>query len=72
MWCLRMARRWRGLLRRWRMKSESTAPRGDYAGAIAETTSGEWLVSVRESANAKFALKLWTPGCADDADGAVA
>jgi hypothetical protein len=40
------------------------APRGDYAGAIAETASGEWLVSARESANANFALKVWKPGAA--------
>ncbi len=39
-----------------------TAPRGDYAGAIAETVSGEWLVSSRDSANAKFALKKWKQG----------
>jgi hypothetical protein len=39
-----------------------SAPRGEYAGAIAETASGEWLVSGRESATAKFALKLWKPG----------
>jgi Hydrazine synthase alpha subunit middle domain len=38
-----------------------TAPRGDYAGGIAETRTGDWLVSVREPANAKFALKLWRP-----------
>ena len=36
----------------------------NYAGAIAETASGEWLVSMRESASAKFALKLWRPGAA--------
>jgi hypothetical protein len=41
-----------------------SAPRGEYAGAIAETASGEWLVSVRESTAANFALKLWTPGAA--------
>jgi hypothetical protein len=41
-----------------------TAPRGEYAGAIAETASGQWLVSTRESATAKFALKLWKPGAA--------
>lgn len=38
------------------------APRGEYAGAIAETASGEWLVSVRDSAAAKFVLKMWKPG----------
>ncbi|WP_348264732.1 hypothetical protein P8935_09375 [Telmatobacter sp. DSM 110680] len=37
-------------------------PHGDYAGAIAETASGDWLVSARESASAKFALKMWKPG----------
>jgi hypothetical protein len=40
------------------------APRGEYAGAIAETAAGQWLVSARESANANFALKLWKPGVA--------
>ncbi|MGA8742262.1 MAG: hypothetical protein WB561_13845 [Terracidiphilus sp.] len=40
------------------------APRGEYAGAIAETAAGDWLVSARDSANAKFALKLWKPGTA--------
>jgi Hydrazine synthase alpha subunit middle domain len=39
-----------------------TAPREEYAGTIAETKTGEWLVSARESANAKFVLKLWKPG----------
>jgi hypothetical protein len=34
-------------------------PRGDYAGSIAETASGAWLVSARDSASAKFALKIW-------------
>jgi hypothetical protein len=39
-----------------------TAPRGEYAGAIAEMPSGAWLVSVRASASAKFAVKIWKPG----------
>jgi hypothetical protein len=39
-----------------------TLPRADYAGAIAETASGDWLISSRESAGAKFALKMWKPG----------
>ncbi len=38
------------------------SPHGQFAGAIAETASGAWLVSTRESANANFALKLWKPG----------
>jgi len=37
-------------------------PRGEYAGAFAETESGEWLVSDRDSSGANFALKLWKPG----------
>ena len=41
-----------------------TAPRGEFAGAVAETASGEWLVSTRKSATSKFALKLWKPGAA--------
>ncbi len=41
-----------------------TAPHGEFAGAVAETASGEWLVSTRESATSKFALKLWKPGAA--------
>jgi Hydrazine synthase alpha subunit middle domain len=39
-----------------------TAPRGEYAGAVAETAAGEWLLSARESGTAKFALKVWKPG----------
>jgi hypothetical protein len=35
------------------------APAAEYAGAIAETPSGAWLLSVRESASAKYGLKLW-------------
>jgi hypothetical protein len=40
------------------------ASQGDYAGSIAETSSGEWLVSTRASANAHYALRLITPGAA--------
>jgi len=39
-----------------------TAPRAEYAGTIADTASGEWLVSTRDSAAGKYALKLWKPG----------
>lgn len=39
-----------------------TAPRGEYAGAVAETASGNWLVSARNSPAEKFALNLWKPG----------
>jgi len=37
-------------------------PHAEYAGAIAETASGAWLVSARAAAEASFALKLWKPG----------
>jgi hypothetical protein len=40
------------------------APRAEYAGAIAETDSRDWLVSARASAGAPYALKLWKPGAA--------
>jgi hypothetical protein len=40
------------------------APHGEYAGEIAETSTGEWLVSARAGAAAKYALKLWKPGTA--------
>jgi hypothetical protein len=38
------------------------APHGEYAGRIAETTSGDWLLSAGNSASGKFSLKLWKPG----------
>jgi hypothetical protein len=41
------------------------APRGEYAGAIAETKSGALLMSVRETTSAKYSLKLWKPGAAN-------
>jgi hypothetical protein len=41
-----------------------TAPRVEFAGAVAETGSGAWLVSTSGPAAAKFALKLWKPGAA--------
>ena len=40
------------------------APRGEYAGAMAETAQGAWLVSARSGAGARFALKFWKPGAA--------
>ena len=40
------------------------APRAEYAGVIAETASGDWLVSARAGAGAHYALKLWKPGAA--------
>jgi hypothetical protein len=40
------------------------APRGAYAGAIAETASGARLVSARTATEARYAIKMWTPGSA--------
>ena len=40
------------------------APRGEYAGAVAETAAGDWLVSARASGGLHYALKLWKPGTA--------
>jgi hypothetical protein len=37
-------------------------PRAEYAGAIAETASGAWLLSARATTEPKFAIKMWTPG----------
>ena len=39
-----------------------TAPHAEYAGRIAETTSGDWLLSAGNSASDNFSLKLWKPG----------
>ena len=39
-----------------------SAPTGEYAGDIAETSSGDWLLPWRPDANAPFQLMLWTPG----------
>jgi len=38
------------------------APAGEYAGDVAETSSGNWLVSWRSNARTKFQLMTWTPG----------
>ena len=40
------------------------APRGTYAGAIAETASGAWLMSARTATEARYAIRSWTPGSA--------
>jgi hypothetical protein len=37
------------------------APGADYAGAIAETPSGEWLVSARNARGGDYAMKSWQP-----------
>jgi hypothetical protein len=38
------------------------APRAEYAGAIAETAAGAWLVSARPAADASYMLMQWKPG----------
>ena len=43
-------------------ESAINAPRGEYAGAIAESASGAWLLSARSSAGEHYALKQWKPG----------
>ena len=40
------------------------APRGEYAGAIAEIEPDAWLVSVRMGTEARYAISLWKPGAA--------
>jgi hypothetical protein len=37
-------------------------PQGEYAGDVAETPDGAWLVSWRNSSNKKFELWKWQPG----------
>ncbi|MGA2345646.1 MAG: hypothetical protein ABSF93_06540 [Candidatus Sulfotelmatobacter sp.] len=41
-----------------------SAPAGEYAGELVETTAGDWLLSWRADAKAPFQLMLWTPGSA--------
>jgi len=41
------------------------APAGEYAGDLAETASGDWLLSWRPNGAAQFRLMRWTPGSAD-------
>lgn len=38
------------------------APAGEYAGDVAETTTGDWLLTWRQTAKAHFQLTLWRPG----------
>ena len=40
-------------------------PAGEYSGDVAETASGDWLLSWRPNAVAQFRLMLWAPGAAD-------
>jgi Hydrazine synthase alpha subunit middle domain len=41
-----------------------SAPVGEYGGDLAETSSGDWLLSWRPDAKVPFELMLWTPGAA--------
>jgi hypothetical protein len=43
------------------------APRGDYAGAIAETASGAWLLSARSTPASHYSLKLGFPATSSQA-----
>jgi hypothetical protein len=44
------------------MEVPVVAPHSEYAGAMAETASGDWLVSSRVAATARFSIHLWKPG----------
>jgi hypothetical protein len=46
----------------WAHEGPITAPYAQYAGSIAETSSGAWLLSTRMSSAAHYALRLWKPG----------
>ena len=39
-----------------------SAPVGEYAGDVAETSSGDWLLPWRANAKTAFQLMIWTPG----------
>ena len=39
-----------------------SVPAGDYAGDIAETLSGEWLLAWRRDQNSLYQLMKWSPG----------
>jgi len=38
------------------------APHAEFAGAIAETVAGAWLVSARAAGGTHYSLKVWEPG----------
>ncbi len=40
------------------------SPPAHYAGSIAETASGTWLVSARTATDAHYAIRMWQPGSA--------
>ncbi len=41
-----------------------SAPAGEYAGEVVETSAGDWLLPRRQDAKAPFQLMRWTPGAA--------
>lgn len=41
-----------------------SAPAGEYAGDVADTSSGDWLLAWRSEARQPFQLRKWTPGAA--------
>ena len=41
---------------------EVSAPSGEYAGDVAEMSSGDWLLPWRRDGRSPFQLMLWTPG----------
>ncbi|MGP8173400.1 MAG: hypothetical protein ACLP7O_02485, partial [Terracidiphilus sp.] len=47
------------------------APRAEYAGAIAGTASGDWLVSARAGVGTHYALKLWKPPSSSNSGSAA-
>ncbi len=40
------------------------APHAEYAGAVAETVVGAWLLSARTASGGAYEIKLWKPGAA--------
>lgn len=42
-----------------------SAPAGEYAGEMAETAQGSWLLPWRSDGNSKFQLMFWTPGASN-------
>jgi hypothetical protein len=43
-------------------ESPVAAPRAEYAGSVAETSSGAWLVSARVMGGSYYAIQSWKPG----------
>lgn len=38
------------------------SPRGEYAGEVAETSGGDWIISWRPNSSSSFQLARWKPG----------